>query len=73
MLEHRHGEALAEAARADEEEELVGALYLLDIACLVYLITVVAPHGHEVHHAVGDSLGVFTCILCHSFSSPFAC
>ncbi len=69
MAQHRQGEALAETARTDKEEKLVGALYLLDIAGFVYIITAVAPYRHEVHHAVGDSLGVsllILCILCHN-------
>ena len=53
MPEHGHGEALAESARADEEEELVGVLHLLDEPCLIDVIAVILPYGNEIHHPVG--------------------
>ena len=58
MAQHREGEAFAEAARADEEEELVGVFHFLDEPCLVDIITVVLAYGHEVHHAVRYPFGL---------------
>ena len=49
-------EALAEAARTDEEEEAVRLLYHGDEAGLVHIIIIVLADIREVHHAVGKSL-----------------
>ena len=71
MLEHRHRQALAETTRTDKEEEHVGVFYLFDKSCLVDIITVSLPYINEVHHAVGDTLGVsflVLCILCHNLT-----
>ena len=56
MTEHRHGEALAKAARADKEEEVaVGVLNLLYKSSLIDIVIVVFANCYEVHHAVGNA------------------
>lgn len=54
MLQHIQREALAEAARTDEEEEAVRLLYHGDEAGLVHIIIIVLADIREVHHAVGS-------------------
>ena len=71
VLQHIQREALAEAARTDEEEEAVRLLYHGDEAGLVHIIIIVLADIREVHHAVGKSLSagyyVFQCV--HLLSS----
>ena len=53
--EHTQEDALAEAAWADEEEEIVGVLHHGDVSCLVDKIEVVSSELLEVGYAVGKS------------------
>ena len=55
VTEHRHGETLAESARADKEEVSVGVFYLFYKSCLIDIVIVVFANCHEVHHAVGNA------------------
>ena len=67
MVQHRQGEALAKAARADEEEELVGFLHFLYKPCLVHIVAVVFAYCHEVHHAIRYAFGCsFHCLFFHN-------
>ena len=59
MTEHRHGEALAETAGADEEKVLVGSLHLFYKPCLIDIVAVVLAYSHEVHHTVRYALCLF--------------
>ena len=61
MVQHRQGEALAETARTDEEEVLVGFFHFLDEPGLVDIVAVFLAYGHEVHHAVGYALCLYFC------------
>ena len=61
VMQHGYGKALAEAARTDEEEELVGVLHLLNEPCLVHIVAVVPAHGDEVHHTIGDAPCLYSC------------
>ena len=60
MLKHGEGEALAESARADVEEELVGSFNLFHEWSLVDIVAVILDDGFEVHHAVRDALRIFS-------------
>jgi hypothetical protein len=57
MLQHGERQALAETARTDEEEELVGSLQLGDKMGLVHKIAVFADTG-KIGHPVGDALAL---------------
>lgn len=74
MLKHGEGEALAESARAEVEEELVGSFNLLHEWSLVDIVAVILDDGFEVHHAVRDALRIFSSacrlVLYHIFT-PF--
>ena len=63
MTEHRHGEALAETAGADEEKVLIGSLHLFYKPCLIDIVAIVFAHSHEVHHTVWYAL----CLFFYSF------
>ena len=63
VAEHRHGETLAESARADKEEVTVGVFYLLYKSSLIDIVIVVFANCHEVHHAVGNTQRFYCCIL----------
>ena len=56
VAQHRHGQALAEAAWAYEEEELVCSLHFLNKPRFVNIIAVVLADCHEVHHSVWYAL-----------------
>ena len=56
VVQHRHGQALAEASWANEEEELVCSLHFLYKPRLVYIVAVVLADSHEVHHSVRYAL-----------------
>ena len=58
VLQQVQRKALAEAAGADEEEEVVGFFYKRDEVGLVYVVGVFAADGGEVHHAIGDAAAV---------------
>lgn len=60
MLKHGEGEALAESARAEVEEELVGSFDFFHEWSLVDIVAVILDDGFEVHHAVRDALGIFS-------------
>ena len=60
MLKHGESKALAESARADVEEELVGSFNFLHEWSLVDIIAVILDNGFEVHHVVRDALGIFS-------------
>jgi len=60
MLKHGEGKALAESARADVEEELVGSFNFLHEWSFVDIIAVIFDDGFEVHHAVRDALRIFS-------------
>ena len=55
VMWHRHGETLAESARADKKEVAVGVLNLLNKSSLIDIVIVVFANCHEVHHAVGNT------------------
>ena len=57
MLQHGERQALAETARTDEEEELVGSLQFRDKVGLVHKIAVFADTG-KIGHPVGDTLAL---------------
>ena len=61
MVQHRQGEALAETARTDEEEVLVGFFHFLDEPGLVDVVAVFLAYCLEVHHAVGSALCLYFC------------
>ena len=73
---HGEGKALAETARADIEEELVGSFYLLNVGCLVNVVTIVLYDSLEVHHAIRYSLRVLlvclNLLICHCHCSLIA-
>ena len=73
VLQHIQREALAEAARTDEEEEAVRLLYHGDEAGLVHIIIIVLADIREVHHAVGKSLsaGYYVFQWVHLLSSCY--
>ena len=73
VLQHIQREALAEAARTDEEEEAVRLLYHGDEAGLVHIIIIVLADIREVHHAVGKSFsaGYYVFHWVHNLSSCF--
>ena len=52
LPQHVHQQRLAEAARPDEEEKLVGRLNLRYEAGLVYVVTIFEAHVLPVLHAV---------------------
>ena len=61
VLQHGDSQALAESAGTDKEEVFVGIFYFLDEPGLIDIVTVVFADGHEVHHPVGDALGLGSC------------
>ena len=63
VAEHRHGETLAESARADKEEVAIGVLNLLYKSSLIDIVLVILANCHEVHHAVGNAYRFYCCIL----------
>ena len=73
MPEHGHGEALSESARADEEEELVGVLHLLDEPCLIDVIAVILPYGNEIHHPVGYAFHLSFSTVSFHVASVLSC
>ena len=56
VAQHRHGQALAEAAWAYEEEESIGFFYLFNEPCLVNIVIIVFADCYEVHHSVWYAL-----------------
>ena len=60
VLKHGEGEALAESATAEVEEELVGSFNLFHEWSLVDIVAVILDDGFEVHHAVRDALRIFS-------------
>ena len=56
LPQHVHQQRLAEAAGADEEEKIVGRLYLGDEAGLINIVVAREAHVLPVLHSVGDSL-----------------
>ena len=58
VLEHGDGEALAETARADEEEIHVRILYPLNERSLVHVVAVTLYHVFKILHPVRYALAV---------------
>ena len=66
VVQHRHGETLAETARTDEEEVLVGFFHFLDEPCLVHIVTVILADSHKVHHTIRNAFCLLlACLLFH--------
>ena len=64
VLEHGEGEALAEAARAIEEEKHIGSLHIFYKRCLVYIVAVIFPYVLEIHHSVRYALAIRLVLTC---------
>ena len=74
MLKHGESKALAESARTEVEEELVGSFNFLHEWSLVDIIAVILYDGFEVHHAVRDALRIFSsarCLILYHIFTPF--
>ena len=54
VMEHRHGETLAESARTDKEEVSVGVLNLLYKSGLIDIVIVVFANCHEDNYYYVD-------------------
>lgn len=69
MLQHVHGERLAEAARTDVEEILVGFFHVPDEGSLIYIVAVFLDDILKILHSVRDALAIdslFSLSDCHS-------
>ena len=69
VLEHGDGKALAESARAHEEEIQIRSFYRLDEGSLVNIVAVTLYHIFKILHAVGYALAVYplrSIYCCHT-------
>ena len=58
VFEHGEGKALAETARANEEEILIGIFDILDEGSLIYIVAIALYYILEILHSVRDALAI---------------
>ena len=74
VFEHGEGKALAETARANEEEILIGIFDILDEGSLVNIVAIALDYILEVLHSVRDALAIDSLLsfyFCHNRNQLF--